>query len=57
MHLVYELDGLRFSMPRAERSSAGVDLMLQPGRIYGLIGPNGSGKSTLVKILARQVAS
>lgn len=33
---------------------APLDLVLQPGRIYGLIGPNGSGKSTLMKMLARQ---
>ncbi len=30
----------------------GVDLALQPGRIYGLLGENGAGKSTLMKILS-----
>jgi ABC-2 type transport system ATP-binding protein len=30
----------------------GVDLVLRPGRIYGLVGPNGAGKTTLLKILA-----
>jgi ribose transport system ATP-binding protein len=29
----------------------GVNLALQPGRIYGLLGENGAGKSTLMKIL------
>ncbi|WP_370876857.1 ABC transporter ATP-binding protein [Ancylobacter amanitiformis] len=32
-----------------------VHLMLEGGRIHGLIGPNGSGKSTLIKLLARQL--
>jgi ribose transport system ATP-binding protein len=30
----------------------GVDLVLEPGRIYGLLGENGAGKSTLMKILS-----
>jgi ABC-2 type transport system ATP-binding protein len=30
----------------------GIDLALQPGRIYGLLGPNGSGKTTLIRLLA-----
>ncbi len=30
----------------------GIDLTLQPGRIYGLLGPNGSGKTTLIRLLA-----
>ena len=29
---------------------AGVDLMLEQGRIVGLLGPNGSGKTTLIKL-------
>ena len=28
-----------------------VDLVLEPGKIVGLLGPNGSGKTTLIKIL------
>jgi len=30
----------------------GVDLMVKPGEMYGLIGPDGAGKSTLMKALA-----
>ncbi len=35
---------------------AGVDLAIEPGRVYGLFGRNGSGKSTLLKLLARELA-
>jgi len=34
------------------RAVDGIDLALQPGRIYGLLGPNGSGKTTLIRLLA-----
>lgn len=28
-----------------------IDLVIEPGKIYGLLGPNGSGKTTLIKII------
>ena len=31
---------------------AGIDLVIGPGEIYGLVGPNGAGKTTTMKILA-----
>ena len=30
----------------------GIDLALQPGRIYGLLGPNGAGNTTTIRLLA-----
>jgi ABC-type branched-subunit amino acid transport system ATPase component len=33
----------------------GVDLVLQPGEILGILGPNGSGKSTLLAAITRLV--
>jgi ABC-2 type transport system ATP-binding protein len=35
---------------------AGVDLLIGPGEIYGLVGPNGAGKTTTMKILATLLA-
>ena len=35
----------------AIRAVDGIDLALEPGRIYGLLGPNGSGKTTLIRLL------
>jgi ABC-2 type transport system ATP-binding protein len=35
---------------------AGIDLVIGPGEIYGLVGPNGAGKTTTMKILATLLA-
>lgn len=35
---------------------SGVDLVLAPGSVVGLVGPNGVGKSTLMRIVAGDLA-
>ncbi|NLE71080.1 MAG: DUF1361 domain-containing protein, partial [Actinomycetales bacterium] len=35
---------------------AGVDLVVAPGDVVGLVGPNGAGKSTLLRVLAGELA-
>jgi ABC-2 type transport system ATP-binding protein len=35
---------------------SGVDLVVGPGEIYGLVGPNGAGKTTTMRILATLLA-
>ena len=35
---------------------SGLDLVVAPGDVIGLVGPNGAGKSTLLRILAGQLA-
>ena len=39
-----------------ELAVAGIDLVIGPGEIYGLVGPNGAGKTTIMKILATLLA-
>ncbi|GAA1577163.1 ABC transporter ATP-binding protein [Kribbella sancticallisti] len=34
----------------------GVDLMVQPGEVYGFLGPNGAGKTTTLRILTGLIA-
>ena len=45
-----EAVGLRKTFGRLNAVD-GIDLRLEPGRIYGLLGPNGSGKTTLIRLL------
>ena len=42
--------------PRTSSPSAGVNLEVRPGELFGLLGPNGAGKTTLIKILTTLLA-
>ena len=45
------LKDISFRYPRGKTVFSGLNLKLEPGRIYRLAGANGSGKSTLARIL------
>ena len=54
MHPAIEITGLtkRYGVGDAAVDALkGVDMVIQPGEVVGLIGPSGSGKSTLLKCL------
>ncbi len=46
---------LGFFMNRQVRALDGLDMLIQPGQVYGLLGPNGAGKSTTIKIVMNLV--
>ncbi len=46
---------LGFLMNRKIRALDGLDMVIQPGQVYGLLGPNGAGKSTTIKIVMNLV--
>jgi ABC-2 type transport system ATP-binding protein len=47
-----EIENLHFSYRKKTTLFTGIDLVLPPGNIYGLLGKNGAGKTTLLKIIA-----
>lgn len=46
------LEEVAKTFPNGTVALAGVDLVLAPGKVHGLLGANGAGKSTLIKILS-----
>ena len=46
-----EAEGLVRDFKGGIRAVAGIDLVVDPGEIYGFLGPNGAGKSTTVHML------
>ena len=46
-----EIKNLDFAYHKKQPLFQGLDLELQPGKIYGLLGKNGTGKSTLLKLI------
>jgi ABC-2 type transport system ATP-binding protein len=46
-----EAEGLARDFKGGIRAVAGIDLVVDPGEIYGFLGPNGAGKSTTVHML------
>src|SRR5215471_8943873 len=47
-----QLSGLQKVFPNGTSALRGVDLVIRPGTVHGLLGANGAGKSTLIKILS-----
>ena len=50
------LEGIAKTFPNGTVALRGVDLVLTPGKVHGLLGANGAGKSTLIKVLAGALA-
>jgi ABC-2 type transport system ATP-binding protein len=46
------IEDLHFGYRRKAPLYTGLNLTLEPGRIYGLLGRNGSGKTTLLRLMA-----
>jgi ABC-2 type transport system ATP-binding protein len=46
-----EVEGLVREFKNGPRAVDGIDLVVEPGEIYGFLGPNGAGKSTTVHML------
>ncbi|CDX35381.1 Ribose import ATP-binding protein RbsA 3 [Mesorhizobium plurifarium] len=51
------LEGIRKIYPNGTVALKGVDLVVRPGTVHGLLGANGAGKSTLIKILSGAITA
>lgn len=49
------LKNIKFSYINGEGIFRGLNLEMEPGRVYGLLGPNGAGKTTLLKMISAQL--
>lgn len=47
-----ELEGVGKTFANGTQALCGVDLVVAPGRVHGVVGANGAGKSTLIEIVA-----
>jgi ribose transport system ATP-binding protein len=54
---ILELRAIHKAFPNGTVALKGVDLVVEEGRVHGLLGANGAGKSTLIKILSGALAA
>jgi ABC-2 type transport system ATP-binding protein len=55
LHALSKTYRLGFFMNTRVRALDRLDMVIQPGQVYGLLGPNGAGKSTTIKIVMNLV--
>lgn len=48
---IIQIENLKFTYPSGKQVLKGIDLMIEPGEMIGLIGDSGCGKSTLCHVM------